>query len=144
MKQQYIFLCQTTLSGMMRSSLMQANAIALPPVETKELTVIKFFNPLFTPTTAWASALGYTLFNISKSLEKFLSKPVSTKISIYHNEDGTMQFPTISLCNLNRVRGQQVGLQKFHAIIKSEKVIKFCLIFNFYFNKSFSLHCVYL
>ena len=52
---------------------------------------------------AWAAALGYTLFNISKSLDKFLSKPVSTKITVYHNEDGKMRFPTISLCNLNMV-----------------------------------------
>ncbi|KAL5251080.1 hypothetical protein ACHWQZ_G016710 [Mnemiopsis leidyi] len=63
---------------------------------------------------AWASALGYTLFNISKSLEKFLSKPVSTKISVYHNEDGTMQFPTISLCNLNRVNSSYLSRDPVH------------------------------
>ncbi|KAL5250969.1 hypothetical protein ACHWQZ_G016635 [Mnemiopsis leidyi] len=51
----------------------------------------------------WACAIMYTIYNVSQSLGKYLEKPVRTQITTYRSENGSMPFPTISICNLNKV-----------------------------------------
>jgi hypothetical protein len=74
---------------------------SVSPSEKQDKGAYKLTKWLF--YLAWAAALVYTVYTITKSVDRYFSKPVSTKINVFHSPDGAMQFPTISLCNLNKV-----------------------------------------